>query len=212
MACVIAYHRSIVIRVNVKTDRCVANTVRKPATLHPMPASEQHDWLICIIIEMSNKRPVRLVCIRIDLITGKGLNQILQETTPEQTLIRKLLISPFQNDLNSLFYLHYIEHNLHNIGHNLHSSADNKSIHVTQAALMSPPLPHRGNDYINYYKTCWYAIIIIDWWFYCLCDRCADWFDCAHISAQMRRISYFSTFFTQSQKCPKQEFCYRRTK
>lgn len=32
-----AYHRSIVIKVNVKTDKCVANTVRNPATLHPIP-------------------------------------------------------------------------------------------------------------------------------------------------------------------------------
>lgn len=40
IACVIAYHRSTVMMVNVNTDKCVENMVKNPATRQPAPAIE----------------------------------------------------------------------------------------------------------------------------------------------------------------------------
>lgn len=37
IACVMAYHRSTVMMVNVNTDRWLANTVKNPATRQPAP-------------------------------------------------------------------------------------------------------------------------------------------------------------------------------
>ena len=41
-ALLMANHRSIVMIVRVNIDKCAANTVRKPAVLHPMPENNQN--------------------------------------------------------------------------------------------------------------------------------------------------------------------------
>lgn len=46
IALVMANQRSIVIIVNVNTDRCVAKTVKNPATLHPIPRNYKKNFQV----------------------------------------------------------------------------------------------------------------------------------------------------------------------